>query len=86
MCLLNEYLRYASHLPRRDELITPRGSDTEWEVLDLCPCTPLGSVAAALCGRWEWNTLSLSPAIKWRNLYHTFSADYRSMRERYIHL
>lgn len=23
----------------------PRGSDTEWDVLDLCPCTPLGSVS-----------------------------------------
>lgn len=32
-------------------------------------------VAAAASRRWKWNTLSLSPAIKWRSLNHASSLD-----------
>lgn len=43
-------------------------------------CTwPVSMYASGLCvatapsRRWEWNTLSLSPAIEWRNLNHVSS-------------
>ncbi len=39
-------------------------------------------VAAAPSRRWEWNTLSLSPAVEWRNLSHIFSLDYSLARQK----
>lgn len=79
MFLLNEDLSYVSHLLRcllpgrlitREEA-TPSGMHLTRVHVRLWAC-----FAAALSERREGNTLSFSPAVRWRNLSYVSTRDY----------